>query len=134
MTTLTPTTNRRLHAVLNEHKLDSDSQAVKDIVLKHTNGRTPFKRFLTEEEANSMILAFNIGQYGWSPKQKMKRKIIAIAYGLKWVKPNGKIDMGALNKYCKQYSAVKKSLNQHSESELVNLVSQFEQLRRKDKS
>ena len=58
--------------------------------------------------------------------QRMRRKIIAMAYDMKWQLPSGKCDMARIDNWCSNYGKFKKKLNDHTEAELIIVISQFE--------
>lgn len=59
--------------------------------------------------------------------QSMRRKLIAMAHDMKWQLPTtGKCDMARLNNWCSTYGKYKKPLMEHTDAELVQLITQFE--------
>ena len=61
-----------------------------------------------------------------TPENKMKKKIISMAHTIGWEHKNGKIDMTAVNTWCTQKGMYKKALDAHNYTELIYLVTQFQ--------
>jgi len=56
---------------------------------------------------------------------KMRKKILSMAHEMNW-RVNGKVNMKAIDTWCRNYSYLKKSLDRYTYKELPKLVSQFE--------
>lgn len=109
-----------LHAQLN--KLGMMEQKA-DIICEFTNGRTRSARELFDNELENLV-----GQLANAPVKlpgdRMRKSIISMAHELGWRKA-GRIDMQAVNNWCVTRGKFHKPLNDHSLSELVELVTQF---------
>jgi hypothetical protein len=65
-------------------------------------------------------------------EDKMRKKIISLAYQLGWTLPNGKLNYDRLNSFIASHPVTNrpecKTLNDHRYAELVLLISQFEMM------
>jgi hypothetical protein len=128
--------NNLLHQLLERCGL-SDMKA--ELVLAYTSGRSQHSSEMSWEECQQLIDSLQQNE------NKMRRKVLSICHQLGWYcykKPyaeapvhewqlqlsNGRpiLDMKRINDWCIKYSHVHKSLNEHSEKDLVKLVSQFQ--------
>ncbi len=100
-----------------------------------TGGRTESSKDLYYNEAADLIKQLQAMQpvQQWKPKEgeQQRRKIIAIAYNMRWEIPNPKggkpkADMQRINEWCTVYGFGKKKLNEYTAAELPKLVSIFE--------
>ncbi|MEQ8685486.1 MAG: hypothetical protein RIE86_09340 [Imperialibacter sp.] len=80
---------------------------------------------ITSVEASRMIQQLK-GAPKETPEDKMKRKIISMAHTIGWELPGGRIDMPAVDSWCKRYGQYHKPLDEHNILELPHLVSQFQ--------
>lgn len=93
------------------------------LVLAFSNGRCKSSKELTLQEAGALITHLK----SLDGSHKMRRKIISMAHELGWKIPGTKkIDMDAINEWCKKYGFGKKELNEYTEQELPKLVTQFQ--------
>jgi hypothetical protein len=108
-----------------------------DIVEGFTEGRTFHSSEMTQQEAFNMIDHLvslqPLKTVLDDAKNKMRRKIISMAYEMGWAPPGKWKDaIAAIDNFCKgEHSIFKKSLNRHSHKELVQVVSQFEAMYKK---
>lgn len=120
----------KIHILLKERKLTAQKE---DLVHSFTGGRSTSARDLTHQEASQMIAYLSNDQDApvrlQIEKQRgdaMKAKVISMAHQLGWKLPTGKINMDAVNKWCREYGRFKKELDDHTYKELAALVTQFE--------
>lgn len=129
---ITPTQIKRLHVLLHQ---TGNTKNKANMVFGFTEGRTEHSSEMTDEEAAELI--DHLVKSGPSKKMdaanKMRRKIISQAYEMGWAKPgNWKGAIAAIDKFCtSEKGKFKKRLQEHSYSELVQLVTQFQQLYKK---
>jgi hypothetical protein len=134
MKLLSPWQSRRLHQLLNSTK-KMDVKA--DLVSYYTHGRSTSSKDMTYLEVNTLIRHLESFQASDKPAYKpvsdssdrMRKKIIAMAYDLKWQHVGGKIDMDHINDWCIKSGMFHKELNAHTDAELSQLVTQFEKVR-----
>lgn len=142
------TLNSKLHAYLSEKNLTANRAF---IISGHTDGRTDSAKDLTDHEVKGLLQALE-KTYGPSsyqrdkptePKPEDRRKkmqfaIIAMAHEMGWQLPGNlpgekpRIDMERLNKWCLEKSYLKKPLNDYQYDELMKLVNQFSQFKKKN--
>jgi len=124
---INPQQNRILHRLLTDTRM-MDNKA--DLVFSFSGQRTSSSKELTANEAAQLI------QYlGTLPNIKtqcnvMRRKIIAKAHKMRW-EIAGKADMDRIDNWCITKGGFKKPLNDHNYDELVQLVTQFNQMYKK---
>jgi hypothetical protein len=115
----------------------------RDIIATYTNGRSDRTKDMHFAEAKEMIeaLAKLAGEIP-SPQleherrrvseDKMRKKVISLAYQLGWTLPNGKLNYDRLNSFIASHPVTNrpecKTLNDHRYAELVLLISQFEMM------
>ena len=108
---------------LREHK--------EDMVLQYTDGRTSHVSDMTQEEFTALIKVLKESD----PADRMRKKIWAIAYDLKWIYPGDatemKMNAAKLNAFFRTRGVVKKELFKMSKVELTKAVSQMENIKRK---
>jgi hypothetical protein len=106
------------------------------IVQSCSNGRTTHSTELTVEEARALLIDLNKNEPETEAKQRMVRKIFAMARDLGWVKKitvverTGivhKDDLSAVYEWINKYGYLKKDINQYKYNELPKLVSQFQE-------
>jgi hypothetical protein len=126
---ITPTQKKRIHCLLNQTG-NAENKAV--MVSGFTTGRTEHSSQMSQQEAFEMIdhLQLLLPDNNNTAENKMRRKLISLAYEMQWAKPGDwKKAMQAIDKFCKGDKGVfKKPLNSHTHIELVKVVSQFGQL------
>jgi len=111
---------KNLHGLLNRTGLMAEKET---LVLAFSNGREKSSKGLTYQEAGALITHLK----SLDGSHKMRRKIISMAHELGWKIPGTKkIDMEAINEWCKKYGFGKKELNEYTEKELPRLVTQFQ--------
>lgn len=129
--------NKQLHTLLSANGLMAEKA---NIVLGFTQGRSESSKELTEREAREMIEWMRSLTPSPSPQRergdaanKMRRKIISLAYEMHWAKAGDwRAAVAAIDKFClSEKSLFKKALNAHSYKELVQVVSQFESMYKK---
>jgi len=106
----------------------------KEIIEMATGGRKHSLKALSPFEYNEVLRSINQIIFR-QPKEeeeaeanKMRRKIIALFAKQGWRTTEGKSDMNRINNWCINYGKFKKSLNQHTNSELPQLISQVEKV------
>lgn len=126
------------------HNLRLDEEAKRDIIYNYTNGRSDRTNDMLFAEAKEMI-SFLAKQAGEQPQpsteqkkvaersrsDKMRKKVIAIAYQLGWIKSNGKIDMDRLNSFIVSRPVTDYPITQLNDiqyKDLPKLINQFEQI------
>lgn len=107
------------------------------LALRFSGGRTGRTSELRYEEAEQLIayLASQLPDLKTRSGRKadrMRKKILSIAYQLGWEDLHGKVDFLKLNRWLRQYGVHHKALNDLSERELVDTITQMEQLLKKD--
>lgn len=124
----------RLHALLNQ---TGNMQSKEDIIAGFTEGRTTHSKDMTQHEAFKMIdhlvKMAPLQNVLNDAKNKMRRKIIRMSYEMGWAKPGDwQTATKKIDNFCKgSHGKFKKSLQKHTHKELVELVTQFEQLYKK---
>lgn len=130
--------NKQLHTLLSANGLMAEKA---NIVLGFTQGRSESSKDLTDSEARELInylqqasprpLSARGGE--GEASNKMRRKIISLAYEMHWAKAGDwRAAVAAIDKFCSgEKSLFKKVLNKHSYKELVQVVSQFEMMYKK---
>jgi hypothetical protein len=119
----------QLFAILKKLGLD-----YKDIVAEFTNGRTESLSSLSDGEYKELLLRMQrYNKYDPNePANRKRRKIIAIARQMRWVKPSPNsnndlvADMKRIDDWCIKYGKFHKKLNDHTVDELNILVTIFE--------
>lgn len=121
-----------IHAALHKKQLLKHKA---EMVASFTNGRTESSREMTAAEADELLRSLNDHQPEADAKDKMIRKIIAMAREMGVVTrepvvgPDGKVKQKSnytrLNHWMLQLSYLKKPLNQYSYAELPKLVTQY---------
>lgn len=106
------------------------------IVSGFTEGRTEHSSEMTQQEAFEMIdhlVKLKPQVIEDDPDNRMRRKIISIAYEMKWAKPGQwATALLGIDNFCKgEHGIYKKELQEHTHDELVKVVSQFGQLYKK---
>jgi len=111
-----------------------------ELIYDFTDGRTSSSKDLTEVEMNLLITRLRRQSSGtisagFTPRNdaanKMRRKIISMAYQIGWTErtPNGdKADMLRINGWCHKFGYLHKPLNDYALPELPRLVTQFENM------
>lgn len=122
---INPQQNRILHALLFQTNMMELKQ---ELVWSFSNQRTSSSRELNVQEAQALISYLKNLDPKEIAAEKMRRKILSKAHKLRWELENGKIDMARLNGWCIAYGGFKKSLNQHTHDELVQLVTAFDKV------
>ncbi|MEO9257390.1 MAG: hypothetical protein ABI207_03350 [Crocinitomicaceae bacterium] len=104
----------------------------KEIIEMATGGRKHSLKTLSPFEYNEVLISINniITRHPIESEEanKMRRKVIALFAKQGWKTPEGKSDMNRINNWCINYGKFKKSLNQHTTSELPQLISQVEKV------
>lgn len=114
-----------------------DTEAIKEVKLSATNGRTDSSREMTHQEASALIKALKLNEqpkqdFKPKPGQAQRRKIISICHDMRWFEnATGKVNIHALNAWLLEKGVVKKELNNLSVAELNKTVTQFESIQRK---
>ncbi|MEP7317117.1 MAG: hypothetical protein ABI921_00190 [Panacibacter sp.] len=116
---------QKLHVLLNQFGL-IDEKA--NIIHSITNGRTKSSRELTKDEAGNLLSQLSKND----PADRMRGKIFALAYeaGIIWGESaeDKRMNSIKLRAFIKEKGTVKKELNRMTNTELVKVVSQFEQI------
>jgi hypothetical protein len=127
----------KFHAILRQHNLSDDKRS---IIKEISGGRTESTTELTWDEANDWIAKMN-GITKRSelpdPRQKMINKVIAMAREMGVIKRQPVVSNGGMktvsdytdfNKWMREKSYLKKSLNSYSYEELPTLVTQYKNI------
>lgn len=120
-----------MHSLMRNIGLDDD--AMKDMKLNATGGRTESSKEMTFAEADALIknlgaASINRNNAVHVSMDKMRKNIIRMAHLLGWQYNNGKANMKRIDAWCKSYGQYKKPLMDHTYNELVNLVTQFKKM------
>jgi len=122
--------SNRLHGLLGKLGLMDEKAS---LVLEYTMDRTSKSSEMNQHECQHLIqfLESNAPKSATYVKlDKMRKKIIAICYDLKWTKDSGGIDMIRINNFCITRGHKKVELNQYKLDELPKLIHQFERVRK----
>lgn len=107
-------------------KLKITGEAKQMIVQAFSQGRVTSSKNLTYQEAKELISHLKSLDPDEKLAEKLRRTMISFAHEMKWYLPNTtKVDMKRLDGWCKQYGKYKKSLQNHTLSELPILITQF---------
>lgn len=110
-------------------RLQLDKETKELMVLNYSNGRTNTTKELTYAEADLMIRNLNREiSYEGSPGDKMRNKILSLGHEMYWQKKGRKIDMDRINGWCVKYGYLHKPLDDYTDNELPELVTQFEKV------
>jgi len=118
---------QRLWAAAKARGMTNDS--LRELIFDATGQRTDRSSAMSGPEIEQLIA--DINRLGETKKNKMRRKLLALAHKLGWqVVHNGqaKADMKAVDDWCQHYGQYNKPLQEHSYKELCNLISQFEKV------
>lgn len=125
METITKEQLQKLHVMLNQMGMIEEKG---NLVYSISGGRTTSSRELTKDEARLFIQYLSEND----PNERMRRKVFALAYesGIIWGDTPGdkKMNAAKINQFLLRSGTVKKELNKLNKSELVKVVSQFEQI------
>ena len=148
--------NKMLHVLFGQ--LGLEAEVKEDICKQYSNGRTSSTKELFYDEANAMIEQLKAMSYGRASQrfdsaqrpslppigkaknavdertkaERMRKKILHYCHLMRWeVKPGGRVDYERLNRWLVTYGKPKKSLNNLSNRELPEVLSQFEQVYKK---
>jgi hypothetical protein len=135
---ITPSQNRRLHQLLNQLGLMSDKAS---LIRSYSQIDSTSSKDLLQGEARMLIkhLEGLLPQQD-DPADRMRKKMLMYGYEMDWDTPRTeqqkRMTRGArcfrnVDAWCRRYSKLKKGLNEHNEQELPALISQFEQLYKK---
>lgn len=126
---------RAINAILAKKGILEDKAA---LIGSFTEGRTEHSSELTTLEANGLIEMLKkdfIPSMEDLRKERMQRKVLAMAHELGWIKRSKviidgkmatKADYTAINNWMVTYSYLKKPLREYSYEELPKLITQFE--------
>jgi hypothetical protein len=109
----------------------------KMMMLDASNGRTESSKELTFDEAGALLQFLNSDSLkAPSATDKQVRKLIALAYDIKWIKERqvvgagGKLesrkDYSALHEWVKKFGYLGKELREYNDKELPKLLTQFQ--------
>lgn len=125
---VTPALIRRIHMLLPDH-YKQDNELKQMLVHQYTAGRATSTKELELSEAKRLISDLLRAD----PTDKMRKKILSICHELGWHTPSGKLDWTRINRFCEKYGHAHKShLNAYTSVELVRLVTQFENMLKKE--
>lgn len=151
--TITPSTNRQLHALLAK---SGNMQHKGELVHGFTSGRTTHSSEMLEFEAINMIkwLKEHLPAHaavvspsrrgqGEDAADKMRKKILAICHTLGWYQRDAdgalllrqgkpQLDFERINAFCTERTRFKKPLQRLSAAELPSVITSFEQLLKSD--
>lgn len=149
MSTITPALITRLQTLRREQKLSDD--AYRAMIAGVSSGRTTSTKGLTQAEAlaaiNSLVGIRHVQRIdeqekGLTEADKMRRKILSRFHRMKWYLPGpapiaatgtgnlvlGKLDYKRISEWMLTYSYLHKPLNNYTEDELPELVSQVDKV------
>lgn len=130
--TRTSRQNRQLYALI--QKLGIDDETKREMVYEKTQGRTSSSSMLTWVECEELIKSLQEkANQQFDQANNMRRKIIGISHDLGWssIDPatlKRTADIARIDNWCMKYGQFKKPLNDHSVSELAQLITQFEKI------
>jgi hypothetical protein len=132
----------KFNALLRNLGLEDDDK--RGIIASFTNGRTSKTKEMLYVEAKAMLQHLSaLAPYVQSEESaaarvrekenKMRKKVIAIAYQLGWTTPQGKCDYARLDRFiaARPVTPGATSLNQYTAADLPKLINQFEELLKK---
>jgi hypothetical protein len=126
--------NKRLYKLLGILNID-DVQKV-ELVEEVSKGRVSHSAELTVQECNSLLnhlqTIINNRNASDSTANKMRKKIMSIAHELGWETPSGSIDYERLKNWMLKYGYLHKELKDYSDGELPRLVTQFDNMLKKN--
>lgn len=134
---MTTSFNKQIHALLTQTGLATQKAS---LVFGFTQGRSESSKDLSDGEAIDFINylrkqpgAIALRQAQPDSADKMRKKIISLAYEMHWAKAGDwRAAVAAIDSFCMgNKSLFKKALNGHSYKELVQVVSQFEMMYKK---
>jgi hypothetical protein len=100
-----------------------------ELVLGSSGGRTQSTKELTLDEAKALISYLKSNDPEELKAEVMRKKMISLAHEMNWHLPGtNKVDMKRLDGWCKSFSSLKKSLNNHTYKELPALITQFQKV------
>ncbi len=124
---------RAINAILAKRKL-MDMKA--DIIRESTGGRTTHSTELYASEAYALLKSLNINTATDPGKQRMIRKLFAMAHEIGWIPKTGRVDQDGdfttesdrsrVYGWIKKFGYLKKDLSLYTYNELPKLVTQFE--------
>lgn len=126
--------NKTFHSLIN--KLGINAEDKRDMILTITQGRETSSAGLTMEECQALIndmrvksglKALPVKFAGSIAANKMRRKILSICHEMRWT-IDDKVDMRRLDTWLKKYGMFHIGLNDLSEAQLPEQITQFEQL------
>lgn len=124
--------NKTLHSLLSATGLLEDKA---ELVQLYSKSRTSSARELTSIEANNIIShlrKFQGPKKENDPANKMRRKIIHQMRTIGYETPDRTADMKAIYSWVEQYGYLHKHLNSYTLEELPRLVSQVEEMYKKE--
>lgn len=134
MQKITPKQNRRLHQLLTE---TGQMEYKKDLVKGYSSIKSESSKDLLPNEADALIRHLESYKTSLKPAKptfktgspeadRMRKKIIHYAHNMGWERDGGKADMKRIDDWCLKFGRYHKALNDHNETELAHLVTQFE--------
>lgn len=118
---MTPKQKTFVHRIIEREGLTFVSD---NLALEFSGNRTNVLAELNHKETQALINNF----IKPSSTQKMKRKILSMAHEIRWVTPEGKIDINKLNNWCKKYTPSHCDFNAISAKDLPIVVSIYEKM------
>lgn len=107
-----------------------------ELILQFTDDRKDSLRELTPFEYKEFLkwieTTFKPVSNDWqnTPENKMRRKIIAIFKEMHYTKADGTADMQKINMWCIKFSITHKPLNDNTKAQLIQIVSQAENVKK----
>ena len=123
MTTINPGQLKALNTLVSKLGINKEEKAI--MVSGFSGGRCASSKELFSDEANDMIKHLKELDPEEAKADKMRKKIISMAHEMNW-RVNGKVNMQAIDTWCRNYSYLKKSIDRYTYTELPKLVSQFQ--------
>lgn len=132
MPEIAPQQLKCLNTLVSKLHIDKESKQV--MVSGYSEGRASSSKDLSYDEAAAMIKHLKSMDPQEAAADKMRKKIISMAREMGWSSPPApqggvrKADMKRIDDWCRKYSPIKKSLDNHTYNQLPALVSQFEKV------
>lgn len=92
-----------------------------DLAYQFSNGRTKELKELVYKETQALIESL----IGPNEKNKVMRKLFAMAHEMRWELPNGKVDVNRVNAWAEKHTPYHKKINQLTPTELNRTLGTF---------
>lgn len=130
---ITTQQNKTLHALLAQTGLSAHKA---NLINGITKGRTESSKQLSNFEANELLAYLRTQLHNKrqalnsidEKANRMRKKIISLAWQMNWVNNSGACDIPRINNWCIKYGYLHKPFNNYIYAELPKLLTQFENL------